>query len=93
MNKGHKTVQKKKKNHIQALSNSLEARCRRVFSAKQDYNLNPSNDEGALPLLLSWKPVSLNENNIENDLTKLKNKYTRSCQEPRDEHISRLWSH
>ena len=41
MNKGHKIVQKKK-NHIQALSNPLEARCRRVLSAKQDYNLNPS---------------------------------------------------
>ena len=28
--------------HIQALSNSLEARCRRVLSVKQDYSLNPS---------------------------------------------------
>ena len=76
MNKGHKTVQKKKKkNHIKVLSNSLEARCRRVFSAKQDYNLNPSDlGKGAFPLFLAWKPASLNENNIENDLTKLKNK-------------------
>ena len=80
MNKGHKIVQKKRI-IFRLLVIPLRLVVDECFLPNKIIILILPISKGAFPLFLAWKPVSLNENNIENDLTKLKTKYTRSCQE------------